>query len=580
MCCNRLMPLDPLDLAAIGTDLKRLTDLVRTAEMQLPGPAADEFADERDEILLTFDGYLEPRIGAPDAPIVAAIVGPSGVGKSTLLNSIAGARIATTGVIRPTTRYPLVWADALQSEEYWAEFSTRVANHLGPRVDSVMAGSHMTEHLTIIDTPPLESYEAFDLPAQAVALADLCIFVTSPTRYADGRAWDFLRHTRRRGIPILFVLNRLPPNLEEQEAILHDFAERLHQRELLGAADPSLLFALAEGEIEPDTSGLAIDAVSSIRKELAEVADPVYRQGLVDETVYATARMVAERSRALTRPMAAEQPVVERLLISVAHAYEVEARILDAELRSGALAPDDPYADWQTAAKAVAGVVARRAGSAAHVAASAWSEQAEAADIVGDEGAELWRHDRTTTNAAMLALDSWKAGLGALAVTHSRSGRLRWGSGPRTVAALWRSVLYGSTDLPRRVQRKFPDGGQEMLETARVEFSEAMRRGLAHDGERFTSLIGSDTADDLYSAIVDRADLVDARLDSLAAQIPRSWIEQVDDDVEVVTAPDTVLAIHISESSTVVELAPEEPDPPTGGTADPAPDGIRLERSP
>ena len=136
-----------------------------------------------------------------------------------------------------------------------------------------------------------------------------------------------------------------------------------------------------------------------------------------------------------------------------------------------------------------------------------------------------------------------------------------------------------TTDLPRRVQRKFPDGGQQLLETARADFSEAMRRGLAHDGERFTSLLASDAADDLYADIVDRADLVDARLDGLAAQIPRSWIEQAD-DVEVVTAPDTVLSIHISDSSTLVELAPAEPDQSIADDVGTEPDGAISEGHP
>ena len=554
------MPLDPLDLAAIGTDLKRLTDLVRVSRMQVPGPAAAEFAAERDEILLTFDGYLEPRIGAPDAPIVAAIVGPSGVGKSTLLNSIAGSRVSPTGVVRPTTLAPLVWADELQPDEYWAEFSDRVATRLGDRVRSVMAASHMTEHLTVIDTPALEPDGGFEVAAQAVALSDLCIFVTSPTRYADGRAWGFLRRAKRRGIPILFVLNRLPSHIEEQQAILDDFATRLYNRELLAAPDASLLFALAEDEISSTTSGLDPDSVSAIRKELAEVADPVYRQGLVDETVYATARMVAERSRALTRPLAAELPVVERLLVAVAHAYELEARILDAELRAGELRLVEPWADWPSSAAAIAGVVTRRAGSAAQAAASAWSSRSEGSNIVGEEGAELWRHGASTTKATTRALDSWRAGLQALAVTHARAGRLRWGSGPRVEAALWRAVLDGDAELPRRIQRKFSDRGQQMLETARAEFSEALRSGLAQDGERFTSkLLDSDEADDLYADIIDKADLVDARLDGLAAQIPRSWVEQAE-DVEVMAEPDQVLSIHISEGSTVVELGVDESD--------------------
>jgi len=552
------MPLDPRDIAAVGTDLKRLADLLRDCQMRLPGRSAMQFTAERDEILLAFDGYLEPRIGAPDAPIVASIVGPGGAGKSTLLNSIAQQTIAATGVIRPTTRFPLVWADVSHPADYWGEFSARISRHLGERVDSVLGESPLTEHLTVIDTPPLDQLGSADIADQAVALSDLCIFVTTPTRYADGRAWDFLRRNRRRGIPILFVLNRLPADVAEQEAILGDFAARLHQRELLAAPDASLLFGLAEGDIGSSLENVEVESVSGIRKELTEVADPVYRQGLVDETLYATARMVAERARALTRPMAAEQPVVEILVHAVATAYEAEALTLDEQLELGELSSTSRQDEWAAAASDVAGVVTRRAGAAASRAATAWSRQEETAELVELENPELWRHGRTTSNATILALESWKSGLAALAATHARAGRLRWRSGPRAVDALWRTTLSGGGDLPRRTSRKFADGGRGIVATARAELSEALREGLAHDAARFTRFLGSDGGEDLYAAIVDQADLLDARLDGLASQIPSSWSEPVE-NVEVV-APDSdeVVSIQVEEGSVIVELGGQE----------------------
>lgn len=550
------MPLDPRDLAAIGADLTRLTNLLREARMQLPGHQADEFAAERDEILLSFDGYLESRIGAPDAPIVVAVVGPGGVGKSTMINSVAQEMVAKTGVVRPTTRFPLVLGGASQSEEHWAEFSDRVARHLGDQVSSVLVDSELTNHLTMIDTPPLEEHD--DQSAeQAVAVSDLCIFVTTPTRYADGRAWSFLRRTRRRGIPILFVINRLPADLELQDAILNDFAGRLHDRELLAAPDASLLFGIAEGMIDPRIGALHADDVSAVRKELGEVADPAYHSGLVEETVYATARMVAERARALTRPMAAEQPVVATLMDTVANAYELEASVLDIQLRAGELTDPAQLRDWNRACSGLAGIVARRAGAAAHEAASAWSKVPETENLVAVQGPELWRHGHDTTNAAILALESWKSGLEPLARTHAKPGRLRWRSGPRAVEVLWRTAM-SSDDLPRKVRRKFVDEGQQLVATARAELSEALRNGLAHDAERFIRFLGADVSDDLYHSIVGNADGVDARLDDLAAQIPSASTDE-GDDVEVMEdSMDQSITVEIGEGSTVIELGGEQ----------------------
>ena len=65
-----------------------------------------------------------------------------------------------------------------------------------------------------------------------------------------------------------------------------------------------------------------------------------------------TARMVAERARALTRPIAAELPVIERLLDAVAGYYETEAKILGRHLQSGELTAAAKHAGWPSAAAA------------------------------------------------------------------------------------------------------------------------------------------------------------------------------------------------------------------------------------
>ena len=54
-------------------------------------------------------GNLIPRLADPDRPLVVAIFGPTGSGKSTIVNTLAGRTISASGAVRPTTREAVVW---------------------------------------------------------------------------------------------------------------------------------------------------------------------------------------------------------------------------------------------------------------------------------------------------------------------------------------------------------------------------------------------------------------------------------------------------------------------------------------
>ena len=89
----------------------------------------------RDGVVQTVRQYLLPRLREPDAPVVAALVGLSGVGKSTILNSLAQERISPTGVLRPTTTNGVLWAHRSHAARYWTEFVGRVTEQIGPTTD-------------------------------------------------------------------------------------------------------------------------------------------------------------------------------------------------------------------------------------------------------------------------------------------------------------------------------------------------------------------------------------------------------------------------------------------------------------
>src|SRR6185312_15228887 len=53
-------------------------------------------------------GHVRVRADSLDAPLVVLLLGPTGAGKSTLFNTIAGRAASPTGVLRPTTREAVV----------------------------------------------------------------------------------------------------------------------------------------------------------------------------------------------------------------------------------------------------------------------------------------------------------------------------------------------------------------------------------------------------------------------------------------------------------------------------------------
>ncbi|WP_326795967.1 GTPase domain-containing protein [Streptomyces sp. NBC_01808] len=88
--------------------LSTLRESVAAARFPLPLPGADGARRSRAELLAQLDDYLVPRLHRPDAPLLAVVGGSTGAGKSTLVNSLVGRCVSESGVLRPTTRMPVL----------------------------------------------------------------------------------------------------------------------------------------------------------------------------------------------------------------------------------------------------------------------------------------------------------------------------------------------------------------------------------------------------------------------------------------------------------------------------------------
>ncbi|WP_260639962.1 GTPase family protein [Streptomyces angustmyceticus] len=88
--------------------LSVLRDRVDAARFPLPLRGAARARHNRAELLAQLDDYVIPRLRSPQAPLLAVIGGSTGAGKSTLVNSLVGRRVSEAGVLRPTTRTPVL----------------------------------------------------------------------------------------------------------------------------------------------------------------------------------------------------------------------------------------------------------------------------------------------------------------------------------------------------------------------------------------------------------------------------------------------------------------------------------------
>ncbi len=88
-------------VADLGAVLGRTT-------FPLPAPSAGPAETDRRELAGQLADYLIPRLRTIDAPLLAVVGGSTGAGKSTLINSLVGAEVSPAGVLRPTTRGPVI----------------------------------------------------------------------------------------------------------------------------------------------------------------------------------------------------------------------------------------------------------------------------------------------------------------------------------------------------------------------------------------------------------------------------------------------------------------------------------------
>src|SRR6185503_1604816 len=141
---------EPVELRAL---VERLDDLaVRRLASQPRTDAARLRARQLADLLR---GHIRVRAASLDTPLVVLLVGPTGAGKSTIFNTLAGRAVSPTGVLRPTTRVAvaLVHPDDRQALVEGA-FGAIPPGHL-----QFVEDASLERGLAVVDAPDIDSLE-------------------------------------------------------------------------------------------------------------------------------------------------------------------------------------------------------------------------------------------------------------------------------------------------------------------------------------------------------------------------------------------------------------------------------------
>jgi energy-coupling factor transporter ATP-binding protein EcfA2 len=330
----------------VATPLIALRDELGAVALALETPSAPAGRRVRDELTGQIDDYLLPRLRQMDAPLLMVVGGSTGAGKSTLVNSLVGAPVTAAGVLRPTTRAPVLVCHP--DDVRWFE-DDRVLPGLprmtGGRADpgglELVPTEALPPGLALLDAPDIDSVVAANraLAGQLLAAADSWLFVTTAARYADAVPWDMLHAARDRGTTVSLVLNRVPADAVEEVPV--------HLRAMLAERGLGETPLLVVEETVPQDGLLPATALAPVRGWLdALSADAQARGELVRRTLQGALDSVAPRVRVVEDALAEQAATAEVLREDAERAYANALEEIDETIRSGALLRGEVLARW------------------------------------------------------------------------------------------------------------------------------------------------------------------------------------------------------------------------------------------
>ncbi|HEY3558946.1 MAG TPA: ABC transporter [Kribbella sp.] len=337
---------------ALITALMKLRGVLAGSQLPLEVVGADEARQQQKAMLDQLDDYLLPRLVQLEAPILAVVGGSTGAGKSTLVNTVIGKVVSEPGVLRPTTRSPVLIhhpadADWFVGDRVLPGMTRTTSEEPGGMEDAgqlrLVEADSVPRGLAILDAPDIDSVvEANrDLATQLLAAADLWLFVTTAARYSDAVPWEFLQSASDRSTAVAVVLDRAPS--ETIDDITGHLAQMLLER---GLGD-SPLFSIQETVV--DSNGmLPQPSVASIKDWLIDLAaDAEARAAVVRRTLQGAVSAMVKKTPPFAAAVKAQADAAVELRSSVESAYDQGVKDIAKASQDGTLLRGEVLARWQ-----------------------------------------------------------------------------------------------------------------------------------------------------------------------------------------------------------------------------------------
>jgi hypothetical protein len=514
-------------LSAVGA----LRDHIAAPRFPLAAEGAADVREARAELLNRIDDYLIPRLREQGGPLHLVIGGSTGVGKSTLVNSLVRYDLTRAGVLRPTTRgavlcvNPADVAAATGPHRLLPAFSRDGAARVsgpGPLTGGRPEGFTLAAHpaipygLALIDAPDVNSVAQGNRETgrRLLGAADSWLLVTSAERYADAVPWQLLHEAWRRRMNVAVVLNRVPA--ESAADVTGAFAEMLDAHLPQSAAEIPV-FTVPETTL---TAGLIpeylLDQLATWMRAVSH--DPAVRLAAVRRTVLGLLDELPQQISMLYEALSAQVEAANRLRVQADLAYSGERAALHDAVAAGELIGGAALVEWQTmiAPGRVEGLLdatTGTGGTARRLLLAAVADQVSAAvSRASDQVAQSWRgtvpeedEDRLAVTAGSRAgavapeLEDWANRLGELIARTRMQPDDGRGEPDYRIAVLIALVLCGR-ELPRQRRRRRTEPAIPAVAATRRLADQVFPGGLA---ERLTEQAAA-ALDAALGALFDR----------------------------------------------------------------------------
>jgi predicted GTPase len=553
------------------TALVQLRATLQATRLPLDAPGVEDQRTALREMVDQLDDYVIPRLLTIDAPMLTVVGGSTGAGKSTLVNSLVGHKVTEPGVLRPTTRSPVLVhhpddAEWFGQDRLLPDLERVKHATVDPDAIQVVASETVPAGLAILDAPDVDSVEERNrtLAGQLLAAADLWLFVTSAARYADQVPWGYLRQAAERSTAVAIVLDRTPA--DAVDTVSTHLARMLASRGL----KESPLFVVTEGTVSDDGL-LPPEAVADIRGWLRSLAeDSEARAAVVKQTLEGAIRTLTLRTHGVADAAAEQTSAVRRLRADAEKAYDDAVTAISTASADGTLLRGEVLARWQEFVgtgellktlenrvgwlrdKVVAAIkgkpqqaervtvavesgletlILEHAEAAAERAAGSWQSMAAGRTLLDDAGEDLSRASRDLRSRAERSVRDWQHDVLEMVRTEGANKRtsarfLAYGVNGLSVALM--VVVFAHTAGLTGAEAGIAGGsavlGQKLLEAV---FGDQAVRSLAERSRlSLEARVGTllDTERARYLDLLDSLELVDDSAEHL-----RDAAHRVDD---------------------------------------------------